>query len=116
MRSESLTKNMSNLPEDKTPELQRLEKKTKSITNIANPSKSASSTFNLRDQGAYRISASKESLDSLDTDYTLQSVVCITSYSIARTHTLSRQKYLKLKFAPQVAHDRDTYTTSNISP
>ena len=32
-------------------------------------------------------------------------------------YTLPGQKYLnKLKFVSQVAHDRDTYATSNISP
>ena len=32
-------------------------------------------------------------------------------------YTLTSQKYLnKLKSVPQVAHDRNTYATSNISP
>ena len=80
MRSGSLSKNALNIPEVSTPELSRLQKKTKSITNIANSSKkfgNSSSSANLQDQDENRMFASKESLESIDTDYTLQFVVCI---------------------------------------
>ena len=67
-RSGSLSRNTPPPPEVKTPELSRLGKKTKSISNITKGPPDNLTATNHRGDESYNTTRSRESLDSLDKD------------------------------------------------